>query len=486
MKIRKMFALVSGVLLLASCEFMNQKDNLIKNSEKETPVVYVDNGEDLTEVQTGVLVLNIAGTTARMIRPEFNFSEYTDWQISFGKEFQKLDNSNQKFVLPIGSYTVSVKAFRYYKGQSGEKVLASTIVGVTDVTVDVPTENKPFSECNILMAREMNDEETGSFQYLFTIPAKNFSAYYDESNPDFNPKKYVVASLTGLSVEQEYVFNNENEDGVHVECTKATVEEISEDYEGKEITYKVEVFNFCLKGENLLPGYYRLKIDFETSNNIYVDSDEHVTSYYTKALFEYPDNLVEILPDEVTFYDSTIDEKICYEEFNSDNPISLKELSKLLITCSKNDERVLEINNLKEASDYFPVSKLNDLIIKKGIKVDVTMPEYFDETSSFKDNPYLYGVTFESSGYFILPSGFFKNCSGLKYVRFQHEISIKEGNKYPWLEIKEGAFEGCSIITFQVPEESRELYNQIFMDYFGEGNYKIESIQPYFDLFETK
>lgn len=485
MNFRKVLIFVSVVFLFASCEFMNQKDSFVQELKKtETAEIVVSNESESfdSNVKTGKVLINIGGANARMIRPNdsLKLDDYSEWHVWFEgvSDFDyDLETFNQSFILPVGNYNVLVTAVNKIEGKEGGDLILSSIQGKSRVNV---VAGETVSTCNILMERTKTEDGVGSFEYKFKISKFCFSAFSTKYNPDnpeqvidFTPKNYIKASLNGLTVSENYIFDADQSDNFYVEV----LSEKSEDD---------QFYVFSLNGIDIKSGFYRLKIDFETSNNTYIDSFNNETEFYTKALFEYPESLVEISDGAFTKCYDTENEKIHYEEFNDDHSIDLKKLEKILKTCDKNDERVLEINNLKETSYYFPVSKLNDLIIKKGIKVDVTMPEYFDDTSSFKDNPYLYGVTFESSGYFILPSGFFKNCSGLKYVRFQQEISIYEGNKYPWLEIEEGVFEDCGIITFQVPEESRELYNQIFMDYFGEGNYKIESIQPYFDLFEIK
>ena len=454
MKFRKVLIFISAVFLFASCQFMNQKDAFIQ-------------GFNESKKETGKVVLNIGGSKARMIRPDYSLtlSDYSDWHVYFNGisnfDFELNPLKTTSFELPVGNYNILVTAVYKIEGQQGEDI-SSSIQGKSEVTVDAG-ETAPV--CYIFMERTKTENGTGSFEYIFKISKSCFSEFTSEinaSNPenvkDFSPINYIKASLTGLSVSENYSFSTDNTADLYVDV-------VSQDSETDPL------FVFSLKGKNIKSGFYRLKIDFETSNNNIAVSSGNVTDFYTKAFFEYPESLVEISDNENSNLDDTANEKIYYEEFNDDYPITLSKLSKLLKTCDKNDERILKLPKIEE--DYsFPVDKINDIINTNGIKVDLTVSRSISDSSSFSGNSFLYGVNFDFLGDLTIPENFFKNCTNLKFVRFNAELS----SPYPTLTISQNAFAGCGEITFLVPETSLESYRTVLSAYFGERNYNIEAI----------
>lgn len=402
-----------------------------------------------------------------MIRPDYSLtlSDYSDWHVYFSGisnfDFELNPLETTSFELPVGNYNILVTAVYKIEGQQGEDI-SSSIQGKSEVTV-VAGETAPV--CYIFMERTKTENGTGSFEYIFKISKSCFSEFNSENDPtnpeivnNFSPINYIKASLNGLSVSKNYSFSTDNTADLYVDV-------VSEDSEADPL------FVFSLKGKNIKSGFYRLKIDFETYNNKFIDSNSNETDFYKKAFFEYPESLVEISDDEISYLDDTANEKIYYEEINYDYPITLSELSKLLKTCDKNDERILKLPNIEE--DYsFPVDKINNIINKNEIKVDLTVPESIREGSSFSGNSFLYSVTFGTPGSLIIPEDFFKDCTNLKYVRFNAEL----GTSNPSLPISQNAFAGCGKITFLVPATSLESYRTALSKYFGEGNYIIEAI----------
>ena len=455
MKFRKVLIFISAVFLFASCQFMNQKDAFIQ-------------GFNESKKETGKVALNIGGSKARMIRPDYSLtlSDYSDWHVYFNGisnfDFELNPLETTSFELPVGNYNVLVTAVNKTVGTEGKDLILSSIQGKSEVTV-VAGETAPV--CYIFMERTKTENGTGSFEYIFKISKSCFSELNSENDPtnpeivnNFSPINYIKASLTGLSVSENYSFSTDNTADLYVDV-------VSQDSETDPL------FVFSLKGKNIKSGFYRLKIDFETSNNNIADSSGNVTDFYTKAFFEYPESLVEISDEEISYLDDTANEKIYYEEINYDYPITLSELSKLLKTCDKNDERILKLPNIEE--DYsFPVDKINDKINKNEIKVDLTVPESIREGSSFSGNSFLYGVNFDFLGDLTIPENFFKDCTNLKYVRFNVELSTE----FPTLTISQNAFAGCGEITFLVPATSLESYRTVLSKYFVEGNYIIEAI----------
>ncbi len=454
MKFRKVLIFISAVFLFASCQFVNQKDAFIKNSNE-------------SKIETGKVVLNIGGSKARMIRPDYllTLSDYSDWRVYFSGisnfDFELNPLETTSFELPVGNYNILVTAVNKTVGTGGED---SSIQGKSEVEV-VAGETAPV--CYIFMERTKTENGTGSFEYIFKISKSCFSEFNsqnDLNNPEnvnvFSPINYIKASLTGLSVSENYSFSTDNTDDLYVDV-------VSEDSEADPL------FVFSLKGKNIKSGFYRLKIDFETSNNKFTDSLGNETDFYTKAFFEYPERLVEISDNEISNLDDTANEKIYYEEFNEHYLITLSKLSKLLKTCDKNDERILKLPAIEE--DYsFPVDKINGIIIENEIKVDLTVPESISDSSSFSGNSFLYRVNFGTYGSLTIPENFFKNCTNLKFVRFNAELT--SGSTYPTLTISQNAFAGCGEITFVVPETSLDSYKTVLTDYFGEKNYNIVAI----------
>ena len=455
MKFRKVLIFISAVFLFASCQFMNQKDAFIQNSNE-------------SKKETGKVVLSIGGSKARMIRPDYSLTlrDYSDWHVYFNGisnfDFELNPLETTSFELPVGNYNVLVTAVNKTVGKEGEDLILSSIQGKSEVEV-VAGETAPV--CYIFMERTKTENGTGSFEYIFKISKSCFSEFNsqnDANNPenvnDFSPINYIKASLTGLSVSENYSFSTDNNADLYVDV-------VSEDSEADPF------FVFSLKGKNIKSGFYRLKIDFETYNNNFIDSNSNETDFYKKAFFEYPESLVEISDDEISNLDYTANEKIYYKEFNDDYPITLSKLSKLLKTCDKNDERILKLPKIEE--DYsFPVDKINDIINTNGIKVDLTVSRSISDSSSFSGNSFLYGVNFDFLGDLTIPENFFKNCTNLKFVRFNAELS----SPYPTLTISQNAFAGCGVITFLVPATSLESYKTVLSAHFGEGNYKIEAI----------
>lgn len=455
MKFRKVLIFISAVFLFASCQFMNQKDAFIQ-------------GFNESKKETGKVVLNIDGSKARMIRPDYSLtlSDYSDWHVNFigisNFDFELNPLETTSFELPVGNYNILVTAVSKMEGKEGEDLILSSIQGKSEVEV-VAGETAPV--CYIFMERTKTENGTGSFEYSFKISKSCFSEFNSENDPtnpeivnNFSPINYIKASLNGLSVSENYSFSTDNTADLYVDV-------VSEDSEADPL------FVFSLNGKNIKSGFYRLKIDFETYNNKFTDSLGNETDFYKKAFFEYPESLVEISDEEISYLDDTANEKIYYEEINYDYPITLSKLSKLLKTCDKNDERILKLPNIEE--DYsFPVDKINNIINKNEIKVDLTVPESIREGSSFSGNSFLYSVTFGTPGSLIIPEDFFKDCTNLKYVRFNAEL----GTSNPSLTISQNAFAGCGEITFLVPATSLESYTNILSAYFGEVNYKIEAI----------
>ena len=454
MKFRKVLIFISAVFLFASCQFMNQKDAFIQ-------------GFNESKKETGKVVLNIGGSKARMIRPDYSLtlSDYSDWHVYFSGisnfDFELNPLETTSFELPVGNYNILVTAVYKIEGQQGEDI-SSSIQGKSEVTV-VAGETAPV--CYIFMERTKTENGTGSFKYIFKISKSCFSEFTSEinaSNPEnvngFSPINYIKASLTGLSVSENYSFSTDNTADLYVDV-------VSEDSEADPF------FVFSLNGKNIKSGFYRLKIDFETYNNNFIDSNGNETDFYKKAFFEYPESLVEISDEENSNLDDTANEKIYYEEFNYDYPITLSKLSKLLKTCDKNDERILKLPNIEE--DYsFPVDKINNIINKNEIKVDLTVSRSISEGSSFSGNSFLYGVNFGFLDSLNIPKDFFKDCTNLKYVRFNAELD----STYTTLTISPDAFAGCGEITFLVPAISLESYKTVLSAYFGEVNYIIEAI----------
>lgn len=455
MKFRKVLIFISAVFLFASCQFMNQKDAFIQ-------------GFNESKKETGKVVLNIDGSKARMIRPDYSLtlSDYSDWHVNFNGisnfDFELNPLETTSFELPVGNYNILVTAVNKTVGTEGKDSILSSIQGKSEVTV-VAGETAPV--CYIFMERTKTENGTGSFKYIFKISKSCFSEFTSEinaSNPEnvngFSPINYIKASLTGLSVSENYSFSTDNTADLYVDV-------VSEDSEADPL------FVFSLNGKNIKSGFYRLKIDFETYNNNIADSFGNVTDFYTKAFFEYPESLVEISDNENSNLDYTANEKIYYEEINYDYPITLSKLSKLLKTCDKNDERILKLPKIEE--DYsFPVDKINDIINENGIKVDLTLSRSISEGSSFSGNSFLYGVNFDFYDPLTIPENFFKDCTNLKFVRFNAELD----STYTTLTLGLNAFAGCGEITFLVPATSLESYTNILSAYFGEVNYKIEAI----------
>lgn len=454
MKFRKVLIFISAVFLFASCQFMNQKDAFIQNFNE-------------SKKETGKVALNIGGSKARMIRPDYllTLSDYSDWHVNFNGisnfDFELNPLETTSFELPVGNYNILVTAVYKIEGQQGEDI-SSSIQGKSEVTV-VAGETAPV--CYIFMERTKTENGTGSFEYSFKISSTNFSEFNSKNDPtnpeivnDFSPINYIKASLTGLSVSENYSFSTDKNADLYIDVVSQVIDDNP-------------FFVFLLNGKNIKSGFYRLKIDFETSNNKFTDSNKNETDFYTKAFFEYPESLVEISDDEISYLDDTSNEKIYYEEINYGYPITLSKLSKLLKTCDKNDERILKLPNIEE--DYsFPVDKINNIINKNEIKVDLTVPESIREGSSFSGNSFLYSVTFGTPGSLIIPKDFFKDCTNLKYVRFNAELD----STYTTLTISQDAFAGCGEITFLVPATSLESYKTVLSAYFGEVNYIIEAI----------
>ena len=462
MKFRKVLIFISAVFLFASCQFMNQKDAFIKNSNE-------------SKKETGKVVLNIGGSKARMIRPDYSLplSDYSDWHVYFNGvsnfDFELNPLETTSFELPVGNYNVLVTAVNKTVGKEGEDLILSSIQGKSEVEV-VAGETAPV--CYIFMERTKTENGTGSFEYIFKISKSCFSEFNSQNNANnpenvknFSPVSYIKASLTGLSVSENYSFSTDNNADLYVDV-------VSEDSEADPF------FVFSLNGKNIKSGFYRLKIDFETYNDKFIDSNSNETDFYKKAFFEYPESLVEISDGGTSYLDDTSNEKIYYEEFNDGNPITLSKLSKLLKTCDKNDERILKLPKIEEnyvEENY--VGKINSIIIENEIKVDLTVPESISDSSSFNSssfsgNTFLYSVTFGTPGSLEIPEEFFKDCTNLKYVRFNAEL----GTNTPSFSISQNAFVGCGKITFLVPEKSKESYTNILSAYFGEGNYNIEAI----------
>lgn len=455
MKFRKVLIFISAVFLFASCQFMNQKDAFIQ-------------GFNESKKETGKVVLNIGGSKARMIRPDYSLtlSDYSDWHVYFNGisnfDFELNPLETTSFELPVGNYNILVTAVNKTVGTEGKDLILSSIQGKSEVEV-VAGETTPV--CYIFMERTKTENGTGSFEYIFKISKSCFSEFNSENDPtnpeivnNFSPINYIKASLNGLSVSENYSFSTDNTADLYVDV-------VSEDSEADPL------FVFSLNGKNIKSGFYRLKIDFETYNKNFIDSLGNETDFYKKAFFEYPESLVEISDEEISYLDDTANEKIYYEEINDDYPITLSELSKLLKTCDKNDERILKLPNIEE--DYsFPVDKINDIINKNEIKVDLTLSRSI--SSSFSGNSFLYGVNFDFLGDLTIPENFFKDCTNLKYVRFNAELT--SGSTYPTFTLGENAFAGCGEITFIVPETSLESYRTVLSAYFGEGKYNIEAI----------
>ena len=381
---------------------------------------------------------------------------------NFDFELNPLETTS--FELPVGNYNILVTAVNKTVGKEGGDLILSSIQGKSEVEV-VAGETAPV--CYIFMERTKTENGTGSFEYIFKISKSCFSEFNSKNDPtnpeivnDFSPINYIKASLNGLSVSENYSFSTDNTADLYVNV-------VSEDSETDPF------FVFSLNGKNIKSGFYRLKIDFETYNNKFIDSLGNETDFYKKAFFEYPESLVEISDDEISNLDDTANEKIYYEEFNDDYPITLSKLSKLLKTCDKNDERILKLPEIEE--DYsFPVDKINDIINKNEIKVDLTVSRSISDSSSFSGNSFLYGVNFDFLGDLTIPENFFKDCTNLKFVRFNAELT--SGSTYPTLTISQNAFAGCGEITFLVPEKSLESYKTVLTGYFGEEKYNIEAI----------
>ena len=452
MKFRKVLIFISAVFLFASCQFMNQKDAFIQ-------------GFNESKKETGKVVLNIGGSKARMIRPDYSLtlSDYSDWHVYFSGisnfDFELNPLETTSFELPVGNYNILVTAVNKTVGKQGEDI-SSSIQGKSEVEV-VAGETAPV--CYIFMERTKTENGTGSFEYIFKISKSRFSEFNSENDPtnpeivnNFSPINYIKASLTGLSVSENYSFSTDNTADLYVDV-------VSQDSETDPL------FVFSLKGKNIKSGFYRLKIDFETYNNNIADSSGNVTDFYTKAFFEYPESLVEISDNENSNLDDTANEKINYEEFNDDSPITLSKLSKLLKTCDKNDERILKLPKIEE-NISFPVDKINDIINENGIKVDLTLSRSIG--SSFSGNSFLYCVNFDILDSLEIPNDFFKDCTNLKYVRFNAELD----STFTTLTISPDAFAGCGEITFLVPATSLENYKKVLSPYFGEGKNNIEAI----------